>query len=132
MWEFLLGHRTGAKQLTSSNSNHPTVANDSLVDMKLVSATHGGPPFCDECPEGFTVSIDHCKAPSPGNTFVDVHLLKAKAVARARESVTSKMIDVDIEDNLNRAKVYTYAGTRDGSWGTTRDARDFFQLFYSN
>ena len=70
-----------------------------------------------------TIDDNHCK--NSNATFVlelvDVALLKKLA----QEQVESGQID-DI-DNLQRAKVYTYAGTKDGSLGAAMATHKFFR-----
>ena len=90
----------------------------------LLPATPGSDP-CDGCPPNTTVGQNHCK--NSNKTFalelVDVGLLKTLAEQRVKEGA------IDDLSNLARAKVYTYAGTKDGSLGATMATHKFFEQF---
>jgi poly(3-hydroxybutyrate) depolymerase len=89
------------------------------------------PVFCEGCPAGTTVHCDHCKHTPQ---FVDVRVLDAAA---RRLAAAGK---IDGIKYLNRTKVYTYCGTKDGygngtssgpqaHMGATKAARDFFAQY---
>jgi hypothetical protein len=80
-------------------------------------------PVCEGCPPNTTIKYDHCKTNSTTHGLVDVKML---AAAARRLSASGAIDDVN---NLETTKVFTYAGTEDGSWLATVKNRDFFAEF---